>query len=75
MLRKEKERKEEENHKQKSKKILNTNNNNNNVAITESNTTISTTYNPNKIGSNKLISKNKNNKKLKEIGVESVDKK
>ena len=64
----------EENHKQKSKKILNTNNNNN-VAITESNTTISTTYNPNKIGSNKLISKNKNNKKLKEIGVESVDKK
>ena len=62
---------EEKPKKAKSKNIFNSNH----IAITESNTTISTSYNRNKIGSNKLISKNKNNKKLKEIGIDSVDKK
>ena len=55
----------------------NNNNNNHNIAITESNTTISTSYNHSKIN-NKFNSMNKN-KNLKEIpkleGVESVDKK
>ena len=49
--------------------------NSNNTAITEANTTISTSYNHSKIG-NKLISMNKNMKDMPKLeGVESVDKK
>ena len=50
-------------------------NNNHIIAITEANTTIATSYNPNKL-SNKITAKNKNIKNIPQLeGVESVDRK